>query len=81
MNNQGFKCTWKCISSPNPLHHATPSAVVGLAKKIMQVLQRGEQETMNANFPKPTIKEDTVSIKIAQAEYEKGMDDCISHIH
>lgn len=59
-----------------------PDEVVGFVQKsFLQALQRLEEELIMTNFLKPTIKSETLSIKISQEEYTKRLEECKKHLH
>jgi hypothetical protein len=49
-------------------------------KSFAQVLCNVEEGAVFSQLPKPSFKGNSVSVKITQHEYFKGVDDCKNHL-
>lgn len=59
-----------------PLTAATPAAHQQPPKSFAQALVASHSTATNDNLPRPTIRGDSLSIRITQPLYEKGVNFC-----
>jgi hypothetical protein len=73
-----FVCSWPCVAEE--IHPKPNKPVYTAAVSFAQALC-GSVTTIDEQLPVPVIKGDSLSIKISQEDYEKGVDDCKRLLH
>ncbi|MCI26271.1 NBS resistance protein, partial [Trifolium medium] len=68
-------CSWPCMVSTVPAKPATAPP-----RSFVQVLH-DSCDVQISQLPSPSIKGDSLSIKITQEEYERGLTDCKRNHH
>lgn len=69
-------CPWKCLDPSPP----SPSQPLAQKKTFAQALHAAIDVPLS-QLPRPCIKGDSVSIKISENEYIKGLDSCKMNLH
>jgi hypothetical protein len=76
-----YTCQWPCVSDAVPslsnmVQSAAPVHTTSAAAKSFAAALVGASASDDRPYPSPCIKGDTLSIKITQEEYRKGIEDC-----
>ncbi|MCH84492.1 NBS resistance protein [Trifolium medium] len=60
---------------------ATAAAAATNTKSFAQALVNEEVDVSRTPLPTPSVKGDSICVKITQKEYYKGVEDCMNHLH
>jgi hypothetical protein len=76
-----YTCQWPCVSDAAPslsktVQSAAPVISNSAAPMSFAAALAGASASDDSPYPSPCIKGDTLSIKINQEEYRKGVEDC-----
>jgi hypothetical protein len=76
-----YTCQWPCVSDSamsrtTMVHSAAPVQTSSAAPISFAAALTGASVVDDRPYPSPCIKGDTLSIKISQEEYSKGVEDC-----